>query len=141
MKSFTIKQIHIIWLESIRQIYEIIELINETGKIYFVYREQILCDRSLILGGPSFGSRDYSYWEFEPKNILPKATNLLGAQANLIEIIIKERCGSHLSDWVSGRYPEHLMQNLGKENLPLLLNFFDDHHAIKAFEKALKEIS
>jgi hypothetical protein len=135
MKTFILKQTYITFLLPGRDIYRINEFVDEHGKSYFSYGDlDITCENSMrYYGGP------YSTGEPEIKRLLPKATNLLQAQASIIEKMIKEGCENRLTIWVDGTYPDALMRDLGKENLPLLLNFFENPFAIKAFEKVLGE--
>jgi hypothetical protein len=134
MKTFVLKQTYITFLLPGKDIYQINEFVDEQGKSYFSHGNlEITCENSMRYWGP------YPTGEPEIKRLLPRATNLLQAQASIIENMIKQGCENRLTVWVDGTYPNALMRDLGKENLPLLLNFFENSFAIKAFEKVLGE--
>jgi hypothetical protein len=136
MKTWTLKESSIVYwhtTDTIFQIYKF-EVNGETlfyyneGKSHNLFPWEDDLPRFFFYNTRNFDGKEYRK--------LVKAKNLLGAQAELIEKTIANRC--KLEHYCNGEFPIKLMRELGKENLPLLLNFFTAPEAIKAFEEVLK---
>ena len=129
MKMWILKQTYVVFLDAIKEVYLFNEYLkNGEG------RESCFAYGKGTVTGFGFHLPEMP----EICHDLPKANSLLQAQANLIEEMIHNNCQLGLTNWVDGTFPNMLMVELGKENLPLLLDFFTDKYAVKAFDTVLK---
>jgi hypothetical protein len=128
MKILKLKNIYFIKFKCISDAYAIYEFEDEHLNLSFAY------------GWPDDkGSCDFHQPFFEGiRNGYLRGSTLLEATADLIENLIRHYAfawGRHVN------FPEHpstLIEELGRENLPLLMDFFQSDLAKEAFEKALK---
>ena len=146
MKSFTLKTTHLVLFETGAQFlgtlaasYKIYELVDEQGQSHFSFGD--LGHIADMVNIPGISNPDFN-------RILPKARNLLEAQASIIELIISKKSEfdtkkiPSISDWLLKKLPPEpidfrpLMREL--KDLPLLMGFFTNPVALKTFEEVLK---
>jgi len=123
MKTFThVKDHYVCFKTGFGHARKISELQDEEHKKYFFY------------GDPNIGSLvGLSNLSSLPGNYLSKARDLFQAQACVAELIIKDNTYTGFS--FDSR---EIMREIGVENLPLLLGFFDDPNTKWALEEVLK---
>ena len=116
MKSFALERVH--YFRSGVCVAKIHELSDEEGNKYFIYGVDRITRQEII-------------------DIESYPRNLLHAKARVVESIIREEAQPFVQN-VFGSNPYELMRGLGKENLPLLIGFFQDPDTTHVFEEVLK---
>jgi len=136
MITWTLKQTQMVFFKTVDCMFEISEFDLSDNTPQFYFRE----GQSYPDPYPKIEKiTRFFIPESQQYKELPKAKNLFEAQANLIEVMIDRYCQLRLTKWLNGYYPMMLMREIGRQNLPLLINFFDEPNAVKSFSEVLKE--